>query len=44
MLLGRFRPNVSGAVTIRIVDTDDSASSTVLDSFSVDEIWIRIVP
>ena len=35
---------LSGTVTIRIVDTNHTPGTTVLDTFSVDEIWIRAVP
>jgi hypothetical protein len=41
---GTLPSALSGAVTIRIVDTWHGANDTNLDSFSVDEIWIRSVP
>jgi hypothetical protein len=36
--------SLSGTVTIRVVDTDRTAGHQTLDTFSIDELWIRAVP
>jgi len=41
---GVFQPSVSGAVTIRVVDTNHAPGTQSLDTVSIDEIWIRSIP
>ena len=41
---GALPSAISGTVTIRIIGVYHAPGSTVLNSFSVDEIWIRAIP
>jgi hypothetical protein len=43
-LSGLLPAGLSGNVTIRVVDTNHNAGGQFLDTVSIDEIWIRIVP
>jgi hypothetical protein len=36
--------SLTGAVTIRVVDTDRTAGHQALDTVTIDELWIRAVP
>ncbi len=41
---GLLPSNLSGTVTVRVVDTNRTAGSQTLDTVSIDELWIRAVP
>ncbi len=43
-LVGALPAGVSGSVLVRVVDTDRTAGHQGLDTVSIDELWIRIVP
>jgi hypothetical protein len=43
-LAGVLPAGLSGNVTVRVVDTNRNAGGQFLDTVSIDEIWIRIVP
>jgi hypothetical protein len=41
---GLLPSGLSGSVTIRVVDTNRAAGGQFLDTVSIDELWVRIVP
>jgi N-acetylneuraminic acid mutarotase len=36
--------SLTGAVTVRVVDTDRTAGHQTLDAVTIDELWIRVAP
>ena len=43
-LVGTLLPGISGNVIVRVVDTDRTAGHQTLDTVSIDDLWIRVVP
>jgi N-acetylneuraminic acid mutarotase len=43
-LIGVLPTSVVGSVIIRVVDTDRTAGHQALDTVSIDQLWIRVVP
>ena len=43
-LAGLLPADLSGDFLIRVIDTDRGAGHTALDTVSVDELFVRVVP
>jgi len=43
-LVGALPADLTGTVTIRVVDTDRSAGNQTLDAVSIDELFVRAIP
>jgi hypothetical protein len=43
-LIGTIPASVSGGVTIRVIDTDQTTADQSLSTLSIDRLWIRVVP
>ncbi len=43
-LLGNFSTSVAGNVLIRVVDTDHTPGNQSLETVTIDQLWIRVLP